>query len=100
MIRVSKFKRSNGCWYLRYFLAGQLIRESAKTASEHDAETCRIRRELEMNAGIQPIRHANVDQLVKAYLITRARGSTRTGWRKLAETARWGRLYRCRSRCR
>ncbi len=46
MIRVSKLKRSNGYWYVRYWLSGQAIDESARTKSESAAETYHHERSL------------------------------------------------------
>jgi hypothetical protein len=54
MIRVAKYKRPNGYWYVRYFLAGQRCDESTKTTSESGAESYRLRREIEINAGRAP----------------------------------------------
>lgn len=68
MIRVAKYKRPNGYWYVRYFLAGQRCDESAKTTSDSGAESYRLRRELEINSGIQPLQHAEVWELVSRYL--------------------------------
>lgn len=68
MIRVAKYKRPNGYWYVRYFLAGQRCDESTKTTSDGAAESCWIRRELEINAGIQPVQHGDVRDLIARYL--------------------------------
>jgi hypothetical protein len=53
MIRVSKFRRPNGYWYVRYWTGAQPLDESARTKSETQAETYRLRREIEINAGIR-----------------------------------------------
>ncbi len=68
MIRVTKFQRRNGYWYVRHWLAGQALDESTRTKSEPAAETYRLRRELEINAGIQPLRHAEIGQLIERCL--------------------------------
>lgn len=68
MIRVSKFQRQNSHWYVRYWMGGRPIDESARTRSEVGAETYRIRREMEINAGIQPIRHADLVDLTGRYI--------------------------------
>ncbi|MDM8006006.1 MAG: hypothetical protein QUV05_07650 [Phycisphaerae bacterium] len=60
MIRVSKFRRPNGYWYVRYWSGAQPLDESARTKSESQAETYRLRREIEINAGKledPPIKH-------------------------------------------
>jgi len=69
MDRVGKFKRgSNGYWYTRYRIGGRPIDESARTQDEALAEHLRLRREIEINAGIQPLQHAEMDELVRLYL--------------------------------
>ena len=69
MIRVSKFRRrSNGYWYLRYSLSGRLVDESTRTRGEPPAEAMRIRREIEINSGFEPVKHADVGDLIAAYL--------------------------------
>ena len=69
MVRVSKFRRrSNGYWYIRYWIGSTPVDESAKTKSESAAETCRIRREVELNAGIQPVKYADMADLILRYL--------------------------------
>jgi integrase len=68
MVRVSKFRRANGNWYVRYWMGGNPVDESARTKCESAAERYRIRREIEINAGIQPLKHAEVSQLVGPYL--------------------------------
>ena len=68
MVRVNKLKRPNGYWYVRYWIGGQVTDESTRTKSESTAEQHRLRREMEINAGIQPIRHGNVADLVERYL--------------------------------
>ncbi len=68
MVKVSKFRRKNGNWYLRYWIAGRPVDESARAKSEASAETFRIKRELEINAGIQPLRHAQLGDLIGPYL--------------------------------
>jgi len=68
MIKVSKWKRANGYWYVRYWLNGQPMDESAKTRTESKAESHRLRREIELNAGIEPLRHEEVNKLSKQYL--------------------------------
>lgn len=68
MIRVSKFRRPNGYWYVRYWSGAQPLDESARTKSETQAETYRLRREIEINAGIQPLRHGDVTELIDQYL--------------------------------
>lgn len=70
MIRVSKFRRPQGYWYVRYWIAGRAVDESARTQSETAAETCRIKREFEINAGIQSIKYANLEDLLERYLAT------------------------------
>jgi len=68
MISVAKFQRcSNKYWYVRYWIGGQRVDESARTKSESVAESYRIRREMEINAGIYPIRHAQVKAVIPAY---------------------------------
>jgi hypothetical protein len=64
MIRVSKFRRPNGYWYVRYWSGAQPLDESAHTKSETQAETYRLRREIEINAGIQTLRHGDVAELI------------------------------------
>lgn len=49
-------------------MGGRRPDESTKTRSESVAESYRIRRETETNAGIQPMRHAQVGQLVPLYV--------------------------------
>ena len=68
MVRVTKFRRPSGHWYVRFWINGQPTDESVRTKSEHIAETYRIRREMEINAGIQPLKHAEVGSLVVKYL--------------------------------
>ncbi len=68
MIRVTKFQRSNGYWYVRYWLAAKPLDESTRTKAEAPAEAHRVRREIELNAGIQPIQYADVGNLVDPYL--------------------------------
>lgn len=68
MVKVSKFRRKNGNWYLRYWIAGRPVDESARAKSEAAAESFRIKRELEINAGIQPLNHAPLTDLVASYL--------------------------------
>jgi len=68
MVRVTKFRRSNGVWYARYWLDGRRCAESARTQSESAAESYRLRREMELNAGIQPVRYSDVEGLAKRYL--------------------------------
>lgn len=68
MVRVTKFRRSNGVWYVRYAMGGERAAESARTRSESVAESYRIRREMEINAGIQPVRHGDVGDLIGCYL--------------------------------
>lgn len=69
MIRVSKFKRqSNAYWYIRYWIGGRPVDESARTHSEAAAESHRIRREIEINAGIQPLRHAKLAEVISVYM--------------------------------
>lgn len=67
MIRVSKLQRK-GHWYIRFWIGGKAIDESARTESESQAETIRIRREIELNAGIQPLQHADLRGLIEKYL--------------------------------
>ena len=67
MIRIAKFKRTNGYWYVRYWSGGRRVDEAARTKSESVAETCRIRREMEINAGIQPVKHGDVGELINRY---------------------------------
>ena len=71
MIRVSKFRRPNGHWYVRYWRGAQPLDESARTKSETQAETYRLRREIETHAGIQPLRHGDVAELIGQYLDAR-----------------------------
>ena len=52
MVHVTKSGRSNGYWYVRYWIAGQPADESSRTKSESKAETYRIRREIEIANGI------------------------------------------------
>ena len=68
MIKVSKWKRANGVWYVRYWLNGQPNDESIRTRSESEAESHRLRREIELNAGIEPLRHEEVNELSNLYL--------------------------------
>ena len=68
MTRVSKFRRASGYWYVRYWLDGRPVDESARTKTESAAETYRIRREIEINAGIEPVKHADVGKLIPVYL--------------------------------
>jgi len=68
MIRVTKFQRPNGYWYVRYWLSAKPIDESTRTKAEAPAEALRVRREIELNAGIQPIQYADVSDLVDPYL--------------------------------
>lgn len=72
MIRVSKFRRPSGYWYVRYWLAGRPVDESARTTTESAAEAYRVRREIEINTGFEPIRHAASEQLIGLYLQRRA----------------------------
>ena len=60
MTRVSKFRRSSGYWYVRYWLASQPVDESARTKSETTAEAYRVRREIEINVGVEPLKHADI----------------------------------------
>ena len=55
-------------WAAIYFLGSHRSDESAKTTSETVAETCRIRREFEINVGIQPIQQAQVGKLASLYI--------------------------------
>lgn len=68
MIRVSKLTRPNGYWYVRYWVGGQAVDESTRTKSESAAEQHRLRREMEINAGIQPLKLAEVGDLIQRYL--------------------------------
>ena len=69
MVRVTKFKRkSNGYWYVRYWIAGRPVDESIRSRSEPTAESYRLKREIEINAGIQPVRHAALAHLLTEYL--------------------------------
>ena len=69
MIRVSKFKRSvGGYWYIRYWVGGRMVDESTRTKDETQATHAQIKREVELNAGIQPVRHGDVGALVDRYL--------------------------------
>ncbi len=68
MIRVSKFRRPGGRWYVRYWVCGKPVDESARTKSEAIAERYRLRRDMEINAGIQPIKHAEMGQLIVRFL--------------------------------
>ena len=68
MIRISKFQRPQGYWYVRYWLGGRPIDESARTKSESAAEAYRVRREIEIDTGIEPIRHADVSELMHEYV--------------------------------
>jgi len=61
MIKVSKWKRANGYWYVRYWLNGQPMDESAKTKAESEAESYQLRREIELNCGIEPLCHEEVN---------------------------------------
>lgn len=67
MVRVTTFRRPSGHWYVRYWIGGKPVDESARTKSESAAERYRIRRELEINAGIQPLKHAEMRNLVARY---------------------------------
>ena len=68
MIRVMKFKRTNGVWYVRYAVDARRVAESTKTRSESASETYRLRREMEINAGIQPVSHGELGDLIERYL--------------------------------
>lgn len=68
MVRVSKFRRPSGYWYVRYWVAGRPVDEAARTQSEQLAESYRLKREMEVNAGIQPLRHAQLRDLVRQYM--------------------------------
>lgn len=68
MIRISKFQRPNSRWYIRYWLAGRPVDESAKTESESAAEAYRIRREIEIGSGIETMRHAEIGDLTDFYI--------------------------------
>jgi integrase len=68
MVRVSKFRRPNGYWYVRYWIGSDPVDESARTKSETEAERYRVRRDVEINAGIQPIKHSDLDSLIIRYL--------------------------------
>ncbi|MDM8008225.1 MAG: hypothetical protein QUV05_18965 [Phycisphaerae bacterium] len=67
MVSVSRFRRPNGYWYVRYWMNAQVVDDSARTKSETEAERYRLRREIEIGAGIQPIRHAHIDELLPVY---------------------------------
>lgn len=83
MIRVSKYQRPNGYWYVRYWVAGRAVDESTKTKSDAAAETYRIKRDLEINAGIQPIKHGEVDQLAEKYIEALPPGSSESHRREV-----------------
>ena len=68
VIHVAKFRRSNRYWYVRYWIDGRAVDESAHTHNESAAESLRRRREIEINAGIQPLRHADLGSLIDQYL--------------------------------
>ncbi len=68
MIRASRWKRPNGYWYVRYWVNGGKVDELVRTRSESAAVAHRVRREIELNAGYKPIRHADLGDLVEAYL--------------------------------
>ena len=68
MVRVSKFRRRSGYWYVRYWLGGRRVDEAARTKTESAAETYRIRREMEVNAGIQPLKHEGASTLIDRYI--------------------------------
>jgi len=68
MVRISKIQRKNGYFYLRYWNAGRPLDESTRTKNEAEAEAIRVRRELEMNAGFQPLQHADVGDLIARYI--------------------------------
>jgi len=84
MIRVTKFKRkTGGYWYVRYWLSGRPVDESTRSKSESAAESYRLKRELEINAGIQPIRHADVGRLIEEYLGSRPRHGSKKHLREM-----------------
>lgn len=68
MIRVSKWKRPNGYWYVRYWVDDRKIDESARTKSETTAEAYCVRREIEISTGFGPINHADTGELIPVYL--------------------------------
>ncbi len=69
MIRVTRFKRKvGGNWYVRYWVDGRLVDESARTKNETEAIRVQARREVELNAGIQPIKHGDIGDLIERYL--------------------------------
>jgi hypothetical protein len=68
MIRVSKRMRANGYWYVRFWANGRVVDESAKTKRESQAESYRLRREFEINAGVEPLRHADMNDPIDLYL--------------------------------
>ena len=76
MIRVSKFQRPSGYWYVRYWLDGTLVDESTRTKRESEAESFKARREVEINAGIQPIKHSDVNDLILKYTESKPRGTS------------------------
>jgi hypothetical protein len=67
MVSVSRFRRPNGYWYVRFWINAQVVDDSARTKSETEAERYLLRREIEIGAGIQPIRHAHIDELLPVY---------------------------------
>jgi len=78
MVRVSKLRRKNGYWHLRFWMNGRSLDESARTQSEAVAETARIRREMEINAGIQPIQHGDAAELIGRYLDSLPPGTSKS----------------------
>lgn len=66
-IHIAKSGRSNGYGSVRDWIDGRAVDESAHTRNESAAESQRLKREIEINAGIQPIRHADVGELVETY---------------------------------
>ena len=55
MIRVPKWKRPNGYWYVRHWANGRKIDESARTRNQPTAASYRVRREIEINGGLSPL---------------------------------------------
>jgi hypothetical protein len=84
MIRVSKFRRPSGHWYVRYWLAGRPVDESARTKSESVAESYRVRREIEIGSGVEPLRHAEFSELMASYLDAMSPSNTK-GHRRVAK---------------
>lgn len=80
MIRVSRFKRGvGGCPYVRYRVGGRVVDESTKTRDEVAAERLRTKRQIEINARIQPVKYADVGDLIDRYRAALPPGTSDSG---------------------